>query len=135
MGWCTYQLLPTVESALYSTCQGEETEKLNEEAIEVLQPPENELKGKKLLGGNGIGFLDIVGTIAAYWMPTLQEAVGKQLITKENYPAMCDWAQRLLSCNVIQENLPPKEKLLAFYIPSSHCSYACSCCCLLNPKR
>jgi len=127
--WYTYQLLPAVGSALHSASDGEEAQKLNEDAEEELKKLENELKGKTFLGGNGIGFLDIIGIIVAYWMPMLQEAAGKQLITKDKYPAICAWAERLLACNVIQENLPPKEKLLLFYqarIAAMHAAVATS---------
>lgn len=123
------KLLPAVRSALYSASEGEEAQKLNEDAEEVLKTLENELKGKTFLGGNGIGFLDIVGIVVAYWMPILQEAAGKQLITKDKYPAICAWAERLLACNVIHENLPPKEKLFPFYkarIAAMHAAVATS---------
>uniref|UniRef100_A0A7C8Z588 glutathione transferase n=1 Tax=Opuntia streptacantha TaxID=393608 RepID=A0A7C8Z588_OPUST len=72
------KLLPAVRSALYNASEGEEAQKVNEDAEEVLKTLEKEVKGKKFLGGNEIGFLDIVGIVAAYWMPTLQEAADNK---------------------------------------------------------
>lgn len=111
------KLMPAVPKALYSKAQGEEGQKLNKEAEEVFNILETQLKdnGKKFFGGDEIGFVDIVVITGTSRLLPLQEAAGKQLLTEDKFPALYAWIQRMLACNVIHENLPPKEKLLPFF--------------------
>ncbi|XP_057547287.1 probable glutathione S-transferase [Amaranthus tricolor] len=107
------KITPTVKTALMT--EGEESEKALEELHELLNILENEIKGKKFFGGENIGYLDIVASMIAFWIPCLQEVLHKEVITKEKYPSICNWTNELLACSVVNQNLPNKEKLLAFY--------------------
>lgn len=106
------KLIILVRTALMS--QGEESEKAITEVEELLKFIEKEIKGKKFFGGNHVGFLDIVASILAFWIPCLQEVVAKEVLTREKYPAICTWIDELLGCSIIKHALPDKEKLKAF---------------------
>ncbi|CAO2832007.1 unnamed protein product [Amaranthus hypochondriacus] len=95
--------------------KGEEREKALEEVDESLKILENEMKEKKFLGGESIGFLDIVALMVAFWVPCLQEGINNNFLTYENHPSICSWIDRLLSCTLIQQNLPNRETLIAYY--------------------
>lgn len=97
------------------TSVGPEREKALEEAQELLSTLEGELKGKKFFGGETVGFLDIVANFVGYWAGVLQEAVGVDVLTEEKFPVLCKWAERFQNCPVIWENLPPRDRLVAFF--------------------
>ncbi|XP_075524003.1 putative glutathione S-transferase [Primulina tabacum] len=90
---------------------GEEQVKAKEEAEESLKVLDNELKGKKFFGGDGIGFVDIVGNVIAYWYVIIQELVGIELITKEKFPNLCAWIDEYVNSSFVKEHLPDREKL------------------------
>ncbi|XP_048137893.1 glutathione S-transferase U8-like [Rhodamnia argentea] len=102
--------------AIWKSCMssGPEREKAHEEAHELLSTLEGELKGKKFFGGENIGFLDIAAVILGYWVGVLEEAAGVDVVTEDKFPALCRWAEDLRNCPVVKENLPPKDRLLAF---------------------
>ncbi|XP_030473211.1 glutathione S-transferase U8-like [Syzygium oleosum] len=107
--------------ALWKACMsvGPEREKTQEEACELLSTLEGELKGKKFFGGENIGFVDIVADVLGYWVGVLQEAVGVDVLTEDKFPVLCRWAEDFRNCPVVKENLPPRDKLLAFFITQS----------------
>ncbi|XP_073054319.1 probable glutathione S-transferase [Primulina eburnea] len=90
---------------------GEEQVKAKEEAEESLKVLDNELKGKKFFGGDGIGFVDIVGNFVAYWSVIIQELVGIEFITKEKFPNLCAWIDEYVNSSFVKEHLPDREKL------------------------
>ncbi|KAJ8436191.1 hypothetical protein Cgig2_021862 [Carnegiea gigantea] len=83
------------------------------EALENLNLLEKELERKKFFGGEKAGFVDIVANFIAYWVGALQEATGKEVLTKEKYPCLFKWGQDFASCSIINENLPPRDRLIA----------------------
>ncbi|KAK1400668.1 Glutathione transferase [Heracleum sosnowskyi] len=95
--------------------QGEEREKLIEEATGHLTTLENELQGKRFFGGDEIGLVDIAGNFIALWLGVLLELVGIQLLTKEKFPKLCEWVDDYLNSSIIKETLPAREELLAFF--------------------
>lgn len=108
------QLTPAARTALMG--QGEDAEKAREEAEKFLKILEEEIKGgNKLFAGERIGYLELVGSVVTYWFPVLQEASGKELVTKDKYPAVWAWGERLLGCPGIKHDLPPWDKLVAFF--------------------
>ncbi|KAI5325751.1 PREDICTED: glutathione [Prunus dulcis] len=101
-------------SAIWKACWGSEGhEKAVEEACELLKLLEHELKGNKFFGGEKVGLVDIVGNFIAYWLRAIQEVVGVEILTKEKLPKLYDWSDEFV--NVLQESLPPRDKLVAFF--------------------
>ena len=103
-------------SAIFKACLGEdkEHEKALEEASELLQFLENELKEKRYFGGETVGLLDIAANIIGYGLGVFEEASGAELLTRERFPKICKWANEFVSVSAIKENLPPREKLIAY---------------------
>ncbi|KAK3406900.1 hypothetical protein EUGRSUZ_K03027 [Eucalyptus grandis] len=97
------------------TSIGAEREKMHEEARQLLSTLEGELKGKKFFGGETVGFIDIMANFVGYWVGVIQEAVGADVLTEGEFPLLCKWAEEFQNCPVIKENLPLKDKLLAFF--------------------
>lgn len=95
--------------------KGVRSEKATLELKELLQILENEIKGMQFFGGNNIGFLDIVAAIVPFWITCLQAASGKEVFTREKYPRICTWADQMLGCKIIKQNLPDHDKLNEFY--------------------
>ncbi|XP_073135027.1 probable glutathione S-transferase [Henckelia pumila] len=91
---------------------GEEQAKAKEEAEESLKILDNELKGKKLFGGDVVGFVDIVGNFIAYWSLVIAELVGEEIITKEKFPNLCGWMNEYVNSSSINQHLPDREKLV-----------------------
>lgn len=81
------------------------------ELHELLKLLENELiKDNNYLVG---GYIEIVSILITYWLGVIQEALEVDLLKKEEFPNICAWADKLVSS--MKENMPPREKLLAFY--------------------
>ncbi|CAA2972855.1 probable glutathione S-transferase [Olea europaea subsp. europaea] len=102
---------------LWKTCWsiGEEQVKAKEESTELLKILEGTLSDKKFFGGDSIGMVDIVANFISYWFIILQELAGLQVLTKEKFPKLGAWIDDYLNCNIIKENLPPKDKLTAYF--------------------
>ncbi|XP_031096044.1 glutathione S-transferase U8-like [Ipomoea triloba] len=95
---------------------GEESEKARDEMQGALKLLVDELKGKTLFGGESVGVVDIAAIVVGYWMDVLQEAAGLEILSREKHAKIYEWMEALLSkCSVIKENLPPRDKLLAYY--------------------
>ncbi|KAK3406905.1 hypothetical protein EUGRSUZ_K03034 [Eucalyptus grandis] len=105
--------VPAIWKSLTSV--GPEKEKANEEACELLSTLEGELKGKKFFGGETVGFVDIVASFIGHWVGAVQEAAGFDFLTEDKFPVLYKWAEEFKNCPVIKENLPPRDKILAFF--------------------
>ncbi|KAJ7961342.1 Glutathione S-transferase [Quillaja saponaria] len=105
--------MPALWKALWSN--EEERDKAAEEASELLQILENELKDKKFFGGETVGLVDIAADFIGFWLGVFQEIVGLRLLTNEKLPKLYKWTQEFANHSVIKENLPPKDKLHAFF--------------------
>lgn len=81
--------------------------------MESLKWLEEELKGKKLFGGDEIGFLDIALGWLANMVSVIEEITDVKLIDQEKLPLLSNWTQVFANLPVIKENLPPRDKLLA----------------------
>ncbi|EYU26623.1 hypothetical protein MIMGU_mgv1a013321mg [Erythranthe guttata] len=95
--------------------EGEEREKGIEEATESLKLLENEIKGKKLFGGDNLGLVDIVAHFMAYWSEILQQLLGLDFFTREKYPNLFNWGDEFCNCSFVKENLPPKHELVLIF--------------------
>ncbi|KAJ0979123.1 hypothetical protein J5N97_014597 [Dioscorea zingiberensis] len=104
-------------SAVWMSCwsEGEMQKNFMEQSKEYLGLLENELKGKKFFGGDTIGMVDIAANFIAFWAIVLQEVAGISLINEEKHPILCKWIEEFLSCQVVKECLPEREKLLAYF--------------------
>uniref|UniRef100_A0A803LUM5 glutathione transferase n=1 Tax=Chenopodium quinoa TaxID=63459 RepID=A0A803LUM5_CHEQI len=107
-------ILPQLKPAFMSN-DGEQSTKAIKELDDLLTILENEIKGKKFFGGNNIGFVDIVASVVVIWIPCWQAVTGKEVLTREKFPSIYSWADELLECSVIKQNMPDQEKLQAFY--------------------
>lgn len=107
------QCLPALQKACASV--NEERKKAVEEACELLQLLENELKNKKYFGGDCIGLVDIVANFISHWLKVLQEVVGVELLTIKKFPKLCEWSENFVCHHAVKECLPPKDKLLSFF--------------------
>ncbi|KAK4480815.1 hypothetical protein RD792_011666 [Penstemon davidsonii] len=108
-------------SAMRRAClsNGEEQEKANEEANEVLMFLENELIGKKFFGGDTIGLVDIAANFIAHWhrfFEEFSEIMQPPLITKDKFPNICEWVNDYTNCSFVKESLPQKDKLAQIYM-------------------
>ncbi|KAE8649557.1 hypothetical protein Csa_018119 [Cucumis sativus] len=94
--------------------RGEDREKAIEEAREALEALEKEIeKNNELFGGNDIGFVDIVGTVIAGWIPAFEECFGFQLLTADNFPNLIKWSDQLVNHSIFNQILPPKYEIVA----------------------
>ncbi|XP_059667875.1 probable glutathione S-transferase [Cornus florida] len=105
--------VPAIWKANWS--KDKEKEEAMEEAHELLKILENELKGKRFFGGDDIGLVDIVANFIAFWAGLIQEVSGTELLTREKFPVLFKWIDEYVNCSVIKENLPPRDKLAAFF--------------------
>ncbi|KAJ8551061.1 hypothetical protein K7X08_000431 [Anisodus acutangulus] len=88
------------------------------ELHELLKLLENELikDNNNFFGGaTTIAYIEIVSILLTYWLGVIQEALEVDILKKEEFPNICAWVDKSMSCIYIKENLPPREKLLAFY--------------------
>jgi glutathione S-transferase len=108
-----FQCLLPVFKAFYPG-EEEEREKAAEETSELLKFLEEELKKKKFFRGESIGMVDIVASFIAFWLRVLEEASGVELLTTEKFPKLCNWSDEFVSNGVIKENLPARDKIIAY---------------------
>lgn len=107
--WFWIQFVATVSRAFFNK---EEKEKASEEASELLQILERELK-HKYFGGENIGLVDIVGSFIAYWVPVIEQVMEVKIFVQEKCPKLWQWRHDFVSHPVIKEILPQKDKLIA----------------------
>ncbi|XVE61972.1 hypothetical protein DITRI_Ditri06bG0081400 [Diplodiscus trichospermus] len=92
-----------------------EREKAVEEACECLKTLEGALNGKRFFGGATVGLVDIAANFIAHWLGIIQEATGHELLSAEKFPHLFKWTDEFVSCSIVKESLPPRDKLLAFF--------------------
>ena len=101
---------------IFSNAREEKKEQICAELSQHIRDLENELKEKNFFGGESIGFVDIAAFFIMYWIQVFQEAKQTELITKEKFPIICKYIEKLHELDVVNECLPPKEKHVAFYV-------------------
>ncbi|BFG14130.1 hypothetical protein CerSpe_004040 [Prunus speciosa] len=98
---------------IFST--GEQQEKALKSTIEALEHIEGDLMGKKILGGESIGYLDIAMGWMSYWLPIWEEVGSRQVLDPSKFPATISWMNKILSHPLIKDNLPPRDKTVAYF--------------------
>ncbi|XP_022746708.1 glutathione S-transferase U8-like [Durio zibethinus] len=105
--------LPALWNAAWSP--ENEREKSVEEACDFLKTLASALKGKRFFGGDTVGLVDIAANFIGFWLRVLQEATGQELLSAEKFPDLVKWTNEFVSCSVVKESLPPRDRLLAFF--------------------
>lgn len=106
------QVLPSIVYGILFK-QGKEQEEEIPKAMENLQFLEEELKGKKFFGGEEIGLVDLALGWLAYELGIFEEVMGLKLIDQQKFPQLAQWIQEFSNVPIIQENWPPRDKLIA----------------------
>ncbi|CAL4959460.1 unnamed protein product [Urochloa decumbens] len=107
--------LEPLRAALFG--DGEAQRASMEEARESLALVEEQLKGKRFLGGDAIGLADIAaGGLLAHWLRVLEEVAGVIVLSsEEEYPALRRWAAEYRSNEAVKECLPDRARLLSYF--------------------
>lgn len=100
---------------VYAGDDVEEREKARDEVQEPLKHLVDELNGKTFFGGESVGLVDIAAIVVGYWLDVMQEAAGMEVLSREKHARIYEWMEAMSKCSVIKENLPPRDKLLAYY--------------------
>ncbi|KAE8691773.1 universal stress protein A-like protein-like [Hibiscus syriacus] len=100
-------LLPTM--AKLGRSIGKEKEQAMEEVVQQLKILEDELKGKQFFSGERIGYLDIAANVLL-WFHMMGEITGKKTLTTDKFPVIHEWIEKLMTMDVVNECLIPKEK-------------------------
>ncbi|XP_009629346.1 probable glutathione S-transferase [Nicotiana tomentosiformis] len=95
--------------------KGEEQEKGKEEVYEMLKVLDNELKDKKFFAGDKFGFADIAANLVGFWLGVFEEGYGVVLVKSEKFPNFSKWRDEYINCSQVNESLPPRDELLAFF--------------------
>ncbi|KAL2469561.1 Glutathione S-transferase U7 [Abeliophyllum distichum] len=94
---------------------GQDQQLAIKEALKVLQILEDQALGNnKFFNGNTVGLVDISFGWLAYWFDCIEETAGAKIIKSNNLPRLHEWIKNFKQIPVIQENLPSRDKLLAY---------------------
>ncbi|KAJ1426165.1 Thioredoxin-like superfamily [Sesbania bispinosa] len=114
--WANFGEQKLLDAAWIAMCSsGDEQEKAVNVAKEAVEKIEEEIKGRKLFGGDNIGYLDLALGWISYWIPVWEEVGSMQIIDPLKFPATTTWMTNFLSHPVIKDNLPPRDKMLVYY--------------------
>jgi glutathione S-transferase len=58
--------------------------------------------------------VDIVSNIIGFWLGVMEEYSRVELLTRDKFPKLSNWTHEFLSNNVIKENLPSRDKFIAY---------------------
>ncbi|KAE8686984.1 Bifunctional inhibitor/lipid-transfer protein/seed storage 2S albumin superfamily protein isoform 1 [Hibiscus syriacus] len=104
--------MPPVWKALLGS--GEEREKAMEEVRRCLKTLESVLDRNRFFRGETIGLVDIAANFIAFWLRAIQEVSGLDFMNADQLPLLIKWCEEFVSCNVVKEHLPPRDKLITF---------------------
>ncbi|CAO2181749.1 unnamed protein product [Urochloa humidicola] len=112
--------LEPLRAALFAD-DGEAQRAAMKEARESLALVEEQLMGKRFLGGDAIGLADIAaGGLLAHWLGVLEEVAGVRVLNDNDgeemeYPALRRWAAEYRSSEAVKECLPDRARLLSYF--------------------
>ncbi|KAF4369579.1 hypothetical protein G4B88_021384 [Cannabis sativa] len=104
-------VLPAVWDA-FTKAAGKEQEEAYSRSIEKLKLLDEELKGKKLFGGEEIGMVDIALGWLSNLVSVFEEITGLKFIDEHTMPRLSAWKAALNEIPVVKENWPDYAKLL-----------------------
>ncbi|XP_034594165.1 probable glutathione S-transferase [Setaria viridis] len=107
--------LQPLRAALFA--DGEVQKVAMKEARESLAVVEEQLRGKRFMGGEAIGLADIAaGGLLGHWLGVLEEVAGVRVLSdEEEYPALRRWAAEYSSSEAVKECLPDRARLLSYF--------------------
>ncbi|CAO1943043.1 unnamed protein product [Urochloa humidicola] len=76
---------------------------------------EGQVKGKRFLGGDTVGYLDLAACQLATWRTVLEEMMGLSLMPDDKYPALQRWADKCTSNEAVKQCLPDRDQLTAYF--------------------
>lgn len=106
------EVLPSIWDA-FTKGPGKGQEEAHSRALEKLMWLEEEIKGKKLFGGEEIGVVDITLGWLANLVSVFEEITGLKLIEQDKSPGLWGWMEAFAKIPVVKENWPPRDKLVA----------------------
>ncbi|KAG2720328.1 hypothetical protein I3843_02G024100 [Carya illinoinensis] len=107
------KILPLIWEAFIK--QGKDQEEALIAAHENLKYLEVELRGKKFLGGETVGFADLTFGWLANLVSVFEEVAGVTLIDHEKFPLLLTWMKNFMDAPKIRETWPPRDKLINKY--------------------
>ncbi|GAA0166122.1 transferase [Lithospermum erythrorhizon] len=114
--WADFSEKKVLEAGFEALCtRGERQEKAVSSTIEALEKLEQVLKGKKFLGGDSVGYLDLVVGWLAYMMPIWEELASMKILDSSKFPALDEWINNFLSHPGIKDDLPTEEKMKGYF--------------------
>ncbi|KAF5469108.1 hypothetical protein F2P56_013204 [Juglans regia] len=100
----------------WAACCAQEHEK--EEAIKSAQESlgilDKQIESKKFLGGEKLGFLDLVVGSLPNWLEFIEELGGIKLVDPEKFPSLHAWAQNFFEIPIIKERIPMAKDLINY---------------------
>nr|CAB3479430.1 unnamed protein product [Digitaria exilis] len=108
--------LEPLRTALFA--DGEAQKASMKEARESLVVVEEQLRGRRFLGGDAIGLADIAaGGLLAHWLGVLEDVAGVRILSddEEDYPALRRWTAEYTSSEAVKECLPDRGRLLTYF--------------------
>ncbi|KAF5451585.1 hypothetical protein F2P56_026677 [Juglans regia] len=104
------KILPLIWEAFIK--QGKDQEEALVAVQENLKYLEVELRGKKFLGGDAVGFADLAFGCLANLVSVFEEVTGVTLIDREKFPLLLTWMQNFMDAPKIRDTWPPRDKLI-----------------------
>ncbi|XP_059650442.1 glutathione transferase GST 23-like [Cornus florida] len=92
--------------------QGKEQEEATAAFMENLKFIEEEIRGKKVFGGETIGFLELALAWMANLISVFEEVTGLKVVDSETFQLIFAWMKNFSDVPVIREHWPPCGKLI-----------------------
>lgn len=86
-----------------------------ESVTEGLYLLEEQISGKKLFGGEKIGYLDIIIGWIAYWFQYVEEIGEFKAMDSRKYPCLQAWINNFIQVPIVQESLPTPDAVKAAF--------------------
>ncbi|XP_027120223.1 probable glutathione S-transferase [Coffea eugenioides] len=116
--WAKFAEEKVRQSVWEAVCSsGEEKQKAVKSAVEAFEEFEKELKrrGTKFFGGETIGFVDIVAGCISYQLAVHEEVGSIKILDSSKFPAISEWIKNFLNHPLINEGLPQKDQMFAYF--------------------